>query len=343
MSVPKTSFPLEPLLQLLAVDTTTGNENAGEAVLARLLPEDHRLQLERLAVGGDRHNLLWSTEASPRVLLTTHYDTVPPFHPPRLDGDLLWGRGTCDAKGILFAMLWAARRVVEAGEPRVAVLAVVGEETHSDGAKAAVQCLAPRWPELRYVVDGEPTDNRFLRGALGVLGIRLETLGTGGHSAYPERGASAVHRLLDALDVLRQEEWPDDEDFGPTTVNVGRIEGGDAVNVLGRNASAELMFRVTVPASEIAERVTSLLGELPVSVEVTTASDPMRFHVPVGEESDIARFGSDLPYLQALGKPVLYGPGSIHVAHTDDEHVQLSALEHALARYESLTRELVDA
>ncbi|MEQ8765823.1 MAG: M20/M25/M40 family metallo-hydrolase [Planctomycetota bacterium] len=329
----------DSLLRILSVDTTTGVEHRGEAALRTLLPE-HGWHLEEQPVSDDRKNLLWTTDEAPRVLLTTHYDTVPPYVPPRIEDGVLHGRGACDAKGILWAMCQAAEACRARGEHRVAVLAVVGEETHSDGAKAAVKALEGRWPDLRYVIDGEPTDNGFLRGALGVLGLEIEATGCGGHSAYPERGPSAVHDLLHALEVLRSESWPVDETFGPTTLNVGLISGGDAVNVLARAAKAALMFRVSVPGSQVLARAEELLGDLPVSWRQTTSSDPLRFWTPEDVPTEVARFGSDLPYLKALGAPIQIGPGSIHVAHTSHEQVVLTDLERAAEIYADLTLRL---
>jgi len=322
-------------LELVAIPSPSGSEVAVLAALEKLAAR-YRLTAQRIAVDDRRYDLLFGCGQPPLVLLTTHVDTVPGGPPPALVDGVLRGRGACDAKGIAAAMFGALCDLRDRGEQRVALLLVVGEETSSDGAKAAARALAP----VSYFVNGEPTELRFVKAQRGALAFRVVAQGVACHSGYPELGRSATHALLDALDQLRHEPWPADPEIGPTLLNIGVIGGGSAPNVLAANAWAELMMRPAIAASAIEGRVRELVGGQ-VDVEVRTRSDPQRFFVPTGQTPVVVGYASDVAHLRPLGTPLMIGPGSIHVAHTDREQVALTELEQARQLYTELCRDLL--
>jgi acetylornithine deacetylase len=286
---------------------------------------------------GRRNILATVGDGPPQVVLTTHLDTVPPFIDLSEDETCLWGRGTCDAKGIFAAQWVAAERLRARGRP-VALLGVVGEETESRGAKVAPELL----PRADWIIDGEPTELRYAAGAKGILSLELSSPGRAAHSAYPERGDSAVHRLVTSLARLLTAELPQDPFFGPTTVNVGRIEGGVAPNVLAPAARAEVLVRLGTSAEVVLERVRSLLDPA-IDIVVRSRSEPHRIHTLPDGDTEVVRFGSDVPYLSAIGTPLLVGPGSIHDAHTRHEHVRKDDLHRAVDLYTEASEALLQA
>ena len=249
------------------------------------------------------------------------------------------GRGTCDAKGIAAAMICAAERLAAADERRVALLFVVGEELDSDGARAAAKDFVP---SVRYFIDGEPTELKLAVAMKGAITFDLEAKGKACHSAYPELGHSAVHQLLQDLSRLIEADWPIDETVGATTLNIGTIEGGVAPNVVAPHAKAQCVMRASTDAQQLLDSVRSRVDDK-TEVHVRSASSPIHLESVPGEETCVVAFGSDVPYLAPLGKPLLVGPGSIHDAHTDHEHVLLDDLVRSVALYQRLTTVLLSA
>lgn len=281
--------------------------------------------------------LAMDPQVPPQVLFTTHVDTVPPFTAPQQEGDRLTGRGTCDAKGAAAAMVCAVQALRAAGETRVGLLFLVGEEGTSDGAKAAALGFVPT---VQYFVNGEPTGNKLTSAQKGTLSFRLHARGVPGHSAYPELGRSAVHSLVHTLAAVIGEAWPGSPELGETTVNVGMVEGGVASNVLAPQANAQGIFRLAVPVATVQKQLEALLPH-DVTLEVMGGTDPVVFHVPDGMSGDVVRFGSDVPYLAGIGTPLMVGPGSVHDAHTDHEFVLKADLHAAVDLYQDLARRLL--
>lgn len=279
----------------------------------------------------------------PRVVLTTHADTVPPFFAPRREGGTLFGRGACDAKGSLAAMIVALEELAAAATREAGLLVVVGEERGSDGALAANS--HPRAVEVRYLVGGEPTGNRFVGGSKGCLRVAIETRGRAGHSSLSsaEGARSAVNPLLDILAEIRALRFPPDRVFGETTANIGVLEAGTAPNVVAERARAEVLFRTGVPVEEVLQEVLAAASGR-ADVSVPYRSDPARFRLPradAGEGGGIVSFACDLPLLDRWGAPILVGPGSISNAHAPDERVELSEVEAAVGVYRSLVAGLL--
>ncbi|HJR59477.1 MAG TPA: M20/M25/M40 family metallo-hydrolase [Vicinamibacterales bacterium] len=320
--------PLEALAfarALIDIDSTTGTEaRAGEWLAARLTTLGY--SVTRQPVAGDRFNVI-ATLDPPDVVLSTHYDCVPPFFPSHVGDGKLYGRGSCDAKGILAAQVAAAGRMRADGHRRVGLLFVVGEERGSDGAAAANAVAAGS----KFLVNGEPTDSRLAAGTRGILRVRLHAKGRAGHSSAPEHFESAIEKLVDALVRLRTLALPSNPTFGATSYSVGLIEGGVAPNVVPARASAEVMFRTVGDAGEVLDVVKSVEPE--VAVEEVLRVPPVRLHTIPGFAAASFPFTTDIPLLDRWGVPLLFGPGSFLVAHTDDEHLDLAEFDASISSY----------
>lgn len=314
--------------ELIDIDSTTGRETAAGEWLASAL-ERRGYQVERQPVADGRFNVLAWLDP-PVVVLSTHFDCVPPFFPSGVRDGLLYGRGSCDAKGILAAQVAAVERLRAAGERRVGLLFVVGEERGSDGAMAANR--SPRGS--RFLINGEPTGGRLGIATRGVLRLRLNAAGRAAHSSIPEHGVSAIDKLLDALLRMRSLEWPSDPELGPTFYTIGLIEGGIAPNVISPSAWAEVMFRIVGSADAVVLAARAL--EPDVTIEEVLRVPMVRMHTIPGIPAAVFPFTTDVPFLDRWGTPLLFGPGSILVAHTSDEHVPIADLESAVDRYVSL-------
>jgi acetylornithine deacetylase len=319
---------------LVDIDSTTGIEPAAGRWLAREL-EFRGYEVEEQPVADGRFNLYAHVGVPPAVVLSTHYDCVPPFIPSSVRDGKLYGRGACDAKGILAAQVAAAERLRAGGERRVALLFVVGEERGSDGAATAN--LRP--PGSGFLINGEPTDNRLATSTRGVLRVRLSASGKAAHSAAPDQGESAIEKLIEALVRLRAIPLPADPERGATHYTVGLIEGGVAPNVIPPHASAEVLFRTVGPTEDVLARL-SALDHL-VKTEEVLRVPPVRMHTVPGIASASFPFTTDIPLLDRWGTPLLFGPGSFLVAHTDHEHVALAELDAAVDTYVRLAKALL--
>jgi acetylornithine deacetylase len=307
-------------------------------VSTRLKKLGAKVMHQRVGDPAGRGNILAVTgDKPPELLFTTHLDTVPPFIPPRIEGDTLWGRGVIDAKGAASAMITAWERLVTSGETRVALMFVVGEETDSDGAKAAASGFAPN---VKYFIDGEPTDGVLVSAMKGVMAFELEAKGKAAHSAYPEAGHNALHQIIADIARLQGEPWPNDPQVGQTTLNVGVLHGGVAPNVLAPQAEAVCVMRTTIDADVLEQRIRALLSPT-TAMRVRTKSSPQFLVTLPDEPTKVVAFGSDVPHLTGIGRPVLVGPGSILDAHTSHEHVALKDLHSAVELYEKLAIRLL--
>jgi acetylornithine deacetylase len=271
-------------------------------------------------------------------VLSTHMDTVPPHIASSEDDEFIHGRGACDAKGIIAAQIIAAEALRREGVNSVGFLFTVDEEMSSDGARAADSHALAR--DCRFLVNGEPTDNRLAAGTKGSLRVRLTAAGREAHSAYPEQGDSAIEKLLDVLADVRARQWQRDDFFGATTCNVGTVAGGTRPNVIAAQAEAVLQFRLVTPASEV-KRALERLAAGRVGIEYLSENDPLRLTQVEGFEQVVVRFTTDIPYLPNWGAPLLIGPGSILVAHTAEERVAKRELVEAVSLYARLARTLL--
>ena len=313
----------------------TGEETIAAGFAAATL-EGRGYHVERQPVSAGRFNVYARGATEPVVVFATHLDVVPPDVAFREDDEWLHGRGACDAKGIAGAMVAAADRLRAAGEDRIGVLLTVGEETTSDGAKAA----ATLGPKGRFLINGEPTENKLSIGQKGAFGIRLVARGRAAHSAYPEEGVSAIELLLRTLDRIRALALPTDPFLGATTLNIGRIEGGVAANVIAGEASADLLFR-TVSSTELIRAAIDRALAPGVTATVTLDSPAVRSPALPGWDTTVVRYGSDLPHLTSWGTGYQLGPGTIKLAHTDEERIRKADLHRAVELYVALARQLI--
>jgi len=330
---------------LVDIDSTTGREGAAGRWLADYLRGRGWAVVEQ-RVDATRFNVIANPvgrsdsghgDGTPAVTLSTHFDCVPPFFPSRVEGDRLYGRGACDAKGILAAQVAAADRLRRNGNHSVGLLFVVGEERGSDGARAAND--TPLSQGSRFLVDGEPTDNRLGLATRGILRLRLRAGGRAAHSSFPELGESAIDKLIDALVELRSISLPSDPILGKTHYTVGLVSGGVAPNVVSPSAEAEVMFRTVSDAAEVRRAVEPL--ERRLAIEHILEVPPVRLRTVAGFDAEVFPYTTDIPFLARWGEPLLFGPGSIHVAHTADEYVSIAELSAAADHYVALTRALL--
>ncbi len=322
--------------ELVDIESITGNEGAvGEFLQKRLL--DLGYDARRGAVEENRFNVcaVSSGGPHPEVFFSTHMDTVPPFFPSSEDESRIYGRGACDAKGIIAAQVAAAEKL-RAEDIAAGLLFLVGEERNSAGARTANQHPAGG----RFLINGEPTDNRLAIATKGAVRLELFAEGRMAHSAYPELGESAVDKLLDALERVRRIPLPRDDELGPCTLNIGLIDGGRAPNVIPDRAHAELMYRMIGPSQELKDQIVAAAGP-DVRIQWGLELPFVRLRTLDGIPTMIAAFATDIPSLPNWGEPLLLGPGSIHVAHTDSEYVEKQELLAAVDLYVEVARRLV--
>lgn len=343
-------MPIDPIQltrQLVDIESTTYHEGLAGAFLHDFLDRE-RYQVERMPVSqpdriltpgagdGERFNVYAALAGiTPDVVLSTHMDTVPPYFGSSEDDEFLYGRGTCDAKGIIAAQIAAAERLREAGV-KVGLLFVVGEERDSAGAKEAN--LHPKGS--KFLINGEPTDNRLALASKGALRVELRAKGKMAHSAYPELGESAINKLIEALHDVLAMPLPIEPEIGPSTLNIGLIEGGRAPNVIADKAEAHLLIRLVGPSDGIRQNILNVVRDrADVSFSLDLPFVRMR---KIGDlPTMVAKFTTDIPSLTAWGEPFLLGPGSIHVAHTPDEKLAKKELLEAVDLYYNLASSLV--
>ena len=322
--------------KLIDIESTTGMETRVAEVLGSELMK-LGYTVERMPVEKKRFNV-WAThpdKSRPELVLSTHMDTVPPFIHSSETPDRIYGRGACDAKGIIVAQIAAAEKLKGEGI-HVGLLFLVGEERDSQGAQTANR--DPRG--AKFIINGEPTENRIALASKGTLRVEVVATGKMAHSAYPELGESAIEKLLDALENLRKLKLPTNPIAGSSTMNIGLIEGGRAPNVIPDHASSNLLIRLVGPADGLRQQITAAVdgkAEAHFILEIPY----MELSTVPGIETMVAAFTTDIPALTNWGKPVLIGPGSIHVAHTEGEYIEKQELLDAVELYVRIARELL--
>ncbi|HET8546524.1 MAG TPA: M20/M25/M40 family metallo-hydrolase [Bryobacteraceae bacterium] len=326
---------------LVDIESITENERAvGDYLFGVLeaLAREYGGTVERMEVAPNRFNVLAQWDM-PAVTLSTHMDTVPPFFASREDTEHIWGRGACDTKGIIASMIFAARHLLADGVRNLGLLFVVGEEKNSVGAYTAA-----RYPRgSRFLINGEPTENRLALGSKGALRYEIIATGRMAHSAYPQLGESAIEKLLDALARIRGIELPADDVLGRSTLNIGTLSGGRAPNVIPDYAKAELFIRLVEDGASTREAVARACSGLAEARQVLMIPAVRLGSLP-GFETTVVAYTTDIPaFGGAWGKPFLFGPGTIHVAHTAEERVPKRELEQAVGTYQRMVRQLLAA
>jgi len=323
--------------QLVDIESVSGNERqVGDWLYTELSRLGY--QARKMPVEGERSNVFAVSpqQPHPAIVFSTHMDTVPPFIPSSEDATRVYGRGSCDAKGIIAAQIAAAERLrLEAIE--VGLLFLVGEERDSLGAKVANQ----QAPGNQFLVNGEPTENRIAVASKGTLRVDIVAQGRMAHSAYPELGESAIDKLLKVLNRLEAMKLPVEEEVGPTTLNIGVIEGGRAPNVIADHARAQLLYRLVGPANLLRQQIAAAAAGL-ATVEFLSETPLVRLRTLGGLPTMVAAFTTDVPALTNWGEPLLIGPGSIHVAHTRDEYIEKKQLSEAVDLYCGIARRLTE-
>ncbi|HEV8415062.1 MAG TPA: M20/M25/M40 family metallo-hydrolase [Bryobacteraceae bacterium] len=331
--------PFQLTRALVDIDSVTPNEEqVGRFLFDHLGGIAARTggQVERLEVEPHRYNV-FAHWGDPIVTLSTHMDTVPPFYASREDGDFIWGRGACDTKGIIAAMIHAVEALVTSGVRGIALLFVVGEERNSAGAYAAAK--SPRGS--RYLINGEPSENKLALGSKGALRYEIIAQGRMAHSAYPHLGESAIEKLLDALEKIRRIPMPADSILGASTMNIGTIQGGRAPNVIPDHARAEIFFRLVDSGDSIRAAVAEASKDLVDAKEVLFIPAVHLGSVD-GLETTVVSYTTDIPAFNGTwGQPFLFGPGSIHFAHTDEERIPKAELLESIGIYQKLVRQLL--
>jgi acetylornithine deacetylase len=333
--------------QLVDIESITGNEAAvGDFIYGELCRLGY--QTKKLPVEGSRVNVFATVPEHPHpaVVFSTHMDTVPPFIASSEDETRIYGRGSCDAKGIIAAQIAAAERLRGEGI-NVGLLFVVGEERDSLGAKVANEYIAnvkasERGHGYKYMVNGEPTENHIALASKGTLRVEVTASGRMAHSAYPELGESAIDKLIAALARLRAMPLPADPEIGACTLNIGLIEGGRAPNVIPDYAHADLLYRLVGPSGDLRRQILETAGG-EVKVEFPLEIPFLRLRTVEGLPTMIAAFTTDIPALANWGEPLLIGPGSIHVAHTDGEFIEKKQLAAAIDLYCAIAKAVVSS
>jgi acetylornithine deacetylase len=322
--------------ELMEIESISWNEGAAGRWLRDYLA-DAGFEVTAQPVSDDRVNI-YARLGDPRVTLSSHMDTVPPFIGYRDDEEKIYGRGACDAKGVIAAQVFAAKKLKEEGVTDIGLLYLVGEEDGSDGAKVAN--TLPN--HNRFLINGEPTESHQAIATKGALRFVLETRGRTAHAAYPELGDSAIEKLLDILNEIRRTEWPSDPQLGATTYNIGTITGGRKANVVPDTASSELMFRTVTQPDELFRMITDLVGDRAV-IHRGFSIAPVHTHVvkELNLPTSVVRFATDIPCLTDWGTPLLFGPGSIHDAHTSHEYIRKKDMLRAVDTYADMTRALL--
>jgi len=327
--------PLKLTRKLVDIDSTTGNEGA---VGAEIYDELCRLGYtsHKMAVAHERFNVVATLEERPpQLVFSTHMDTVPPFIPSSEDHANIYGRGSCDAKGIIAAQIAACERLRQEGAA-VGMLFLVGEERDSLGAQVANESPLGS----RFLINGEPTENKIALASKGALRVEIVAHGRMAHSAYPELGESAIEKLLIVLERLRAMELPRNPEVGPCTLNIGVIEGGRAPNVIADYAKAQVLYRLVGPANSLRAQISEAVSTL-AHADFVLEIPFMKLNTVPGIETMAAAFTTDIPALSKWGAPVLLGPGSIHVAHTEREYISKKQLHEAVDLYCEVARRLL--
>jgi len=323
--------------RLIDIPSPSGEEDEAARFIASHLENlGYRVELQEVAPR--RANVIAAASDAPRLFFSTHIDTVPPVIVSSEDDTHIYGRGSCDAKGIIAAQIFAAELLRAKGVKEIGLLFTVDEELGSLGARAAnAHALAA---SCAYLINGEPTENKLAAGSKGSLRVRLNAAGRAAHSAYPEHGDSAIERLLDVLADIRLLAWPEDDFFGRTTCNIGTLGGGTRPNIIPAQAHAELQIRLVTESARVKEQLERAVAGR-AEVEYLSVAEPVGLLAVEGFTSEVVRFTTDIPYLPNWGAPLLLGPGSILDAHTSGERIRKDELTAAVELYARLAAELL--
>jgi acetylornithine deacetylase len=330
--------PIEFARRLIDIPSPTGEEHDVAVFLHDELAR-RGYDCRKHAVTDSRFNVFASARGKPRVVINSHIDTVPPWFASSEDDEHIYGRGACDTKGIIAAMIAAGERLRAEGHRDFAFLFVVGEETDSIGAKTANVAFKDLGSE--FVLVGEPTESTFARASKGAPTVFARFEGIAGHSAYPERGDSAISKMVAAIAEINATDWGTDDVLGKATANVGVVRGGEKPNIIAASAECEMIFRTVGDPNDVLAKIEKLLARHGGSVTLSRGNAPQFMHVPDGAKSAVVAFNTDVPWLSNLGKPLLFGPGSILDAHGEREKIGKRELLDSVDTYTKVVAELL--
>ena len=312
------------LIQIMEVESTSGMENSvAEFIKDNYFPDGAELEIQDIPNGMVNLYYKWG---NPEIIFCSHFDTVPPYIPPRKEGDVIYGRGSCDAKGQIAYLAEVCKRLHERGETNFGLLMLAGEEVGSYGAQAANKVIEG----CKYVIVGEPTENKLIKAQKGNMLAEVEFFGKAFHSGYPEHGDNAIQRMIDFVNRLNALEFPVDPLLGKTTYNIGNLSAENARNIISDYVSMKIFFRTTFHTHDILVKMVNEIIDDQTKIEFAYGDRPIEFHTVDGFETGVVSYGSDAPELPNLGKPMLYGPGSIFTAHTDKEQITIPEMEKAV-------------
>lgn len=322
--------PIALACQLIDIASPTDHERAiGNFIHDHLASLGYACRKQQ--VSEERFNIYAAAGGRPRVVVNSHIDTVPPWFASREDDEHIYGRGACDTKGLIAAMIAAGEQLRAEGHRDFAFLFVVGEETDSIGAKSANVAFKDLGSE--FVLVGEPTESRFARASKGALTCTVHFDGIAAHSAYPERGDSAIKKMLRAIAAMSEEDWGSHDILGRATLNIGVIRGGEKPNIVPAAAECDMMFRIVSDPEDVRAKLEQIAGRFGGKITLARGNPPQFMVVPDGASSTIVAFNTDVPHLGNLGKPLLFGPGSILDAHGADEKIRKADLLDAVTTY----------
>lgn len=322
--------PIALAKQLIDIPSPTDHElEIGNFVHDYLVAAGYDCRKQEVAP--NRFNVYASAGGRPHLVLNSHIDTVPPWFVSREDEEYLYGRGACDTKGVIAAMIAAGERLRSEGHRDFAFLFVVAEETDSIGAKSANVAFADLGS--KYVLVGEPTESKFARASKGALTAFVHFDGVAAHSAYPERGDSAINKMARAILAINETDWGTHDVLGKATVNVGVVRGGEKPNIIAAAAECEMIFRTVSDPRDVQEKLEQIVNRFSGRITLARGNAPQFMVVPDGAPSTVVAFNTDVPHLGSLGKPLLFGPGSILDAHGANERIRKRDLLDAVATY----------
>ena len=312
------------LFEIMGVESTSGMENSvAEYIKDNFSPAGAELEIQDIENGMVNLYYKWG---KPEVIFCSHFDTVPPYIPPRIEGDTIYGRGSCDAKGQIACLAEVCKRLHEKGETNFGLLMLAGEEVGSYGARAANKVIQG----CKYVIVGEPTENKLIKAQKGNMLAEARFFGKAFHSGYPEHGDNAIQRMVDFVNRMNALEFPIDPLLGKTTYNIGNLSSDNARNIISDYVSMKIFFRTTFLTHDILVKMVNEITDDRTKIEFAYGDRPIEFHTVDGFETGVVSYGSDAPELPNLGKPMMYGPGSIFTAHTHNEHIKIPDMQKAV-------------
>lgn len=324
------------LLDILRFNSTSGSENELAMYISdKYKPKNANSEIQ--VTDNGRLNIFFSY-GEPKIIFCSHLDTVPPYFQPQKNGDIISGRGSCDAKGQIAYLFEAFKQLKSEGHTNIGMLMVSGEEDGSQGAIRANKDLI----DCNYIIIGEPTENKLIKASKGNLLVKVNFKGKSCHSGYPQNGDSAVEHMISFFNRLNSIDFPEDTVLGKTTYNIGKVESSNAHNVVSNSAECKIFFRTTFATNEILKKKLNEIKYNNIEFEFIYGDEPLNFYTIDGFKTDVVSFGTDAPAFTNVKNKILYGPGSILDAHTDKEYVKIEGLHTAVEDVKLIYKKIIN-